>query len=419
MVDPAINHFFAERKEVWLKKNITAGMEDWEKLEKQQECEHIFALKNWLPNAASRAGQISISTHPCTFSHPSARKNKNGYATSIIAQNRGKTDGYFRTGNIETEPDALGNAAALDVYKFLTLPMPDNRNLLQHIEKESDLAKALLSQEGSDYQTLRSGFLKMIETDHTTISSSKIKQVYFPVDDGEYHLLSILTHSGHLFELRKRIDHIRFSEESKLARECKKKGQYHPNGYREIYGITTIGFGGTKPQNISVLNNQNGGKAHLLPSVPPTLKPRNLRLPKTDFFKETFTPWQAKEVLHALHDLIKLETNNINSRNKRDAYIQEYVDLIIQKMWQVRLFLKEHQGKLSGDLNSVQQIWLYPEHEQQRQEDDEWLETLMRQIARSLINHYPKVVKVALNLRGDKELLNIENIVKLNKEALR
>lgn len=102
----------------------------------------------------------------------------------------------------------------------------------------------------------------MSATDDSVVTSSKIKQVYFPVwlDDEDYHLLSILTPSGLLFEMRRRIDDIRFSEQTKTLRDLKRKGEYSEVGFKEIYGLTTIGFGGTKPQNISVLNNQNAGK---------------------------------------------------------------------------------------------------------------------------------------------------------------
>lgn len=88
VIDPAIEAFFAERKEAWLKKNMSTAMDEQQLREKQQECEQNFSLSNWLPDAAKRAGQISISSHPCTFSHPSARKNKNGYVSSVIAKNR-------------------------------------------------------------------------------------------------------------------------------------------------------------------------------------------------------------------------------------------------------------------------------------------------------------------------------------------
>ncbi|MBE4729295.1 type I-F CRISPR-associated protein Csy1 [Vibrio parahaemolyticus] len=418
MIDPAIEAFFAERKEAWLKKNMSTAMDEQQLREKQQECEQNFSLSNWLPDAAKRAGQISISSHPCTFSHPSARKNKNGYVSSVIAKNRSQADGFLRSGNVSVEVDALGNAAALDVYKFLSLEMADRRSLLTHIEQGSELAQGLLTQPNTDYQTLREGFLKMIDTDQEAISSSKVKQVYFPVAEGEYHLLSLLTHSGHLFELRQRLDALRFGEEVKQARECRKNGQFYPDGYQEIFGLTTIGFGGTKPQNISVLNNKNAGKAHLLASTPPELKPRNLRLPTTDFFKESFTAWQAKETLEALHRLFKTDYNNINIRDGRDYRIQEYVDLVIHKMWQVRLFLADYQGDLSSDLKPEQKFWLYPEYEQYRLEENEWLEGIIRQISRSLIFNYSKVTNNSTALADD-ELLAIERVVRDNKEALR
>ncbi|MBE4605257.1 type I-F CRISPR-associated protein Csy1 [Vibrio navarrensis] len=420
MLDPAIAAFFAERKEAWLKKNISAAMSDTEVLEKQQECEQNFLLDNWLPDAAKRAGQISVASHPCTFSHPSARKNKNGYVSSIIAKNKPRIDGFLRSGNVSVEPDALGNAAALDVYKFLSLEMSDQRSLLVHIEQESELARQLLDIPSCEFQTLRDGFLKMVDSDQASVSSSKIKQVYFPIADGDYHLLSLLTHSGHLFELRKRLDALRFGDAVKEARECKKTNHFHPAGYQEIFGLTTIGFGGTKPQNISVLNNQNAGKAHLLASIPPELTPRDIRLPRTDFFKESFTAWQAKEVLEALHRLFLTDYNNINLRDGRDYHIQQYVDLVIEKMWQVRLFLEDYSGELSSALPLEQQIWLYPEFTEQRQHEDEWLNKITRHIARGLINHYSrsKVIASPVTL-ADQELLAIEKVVASNKENLR
>ncbi|EKF9399431.1 type I-F CRISPR-associated protein Csy1 [Vibrio cholerae] len=420
VLDPAIAAFFAERKEAWLKKNISAAMSDAEVLEKQQECEQNFLLDNWLPDAAKRAGQISVASHPCTFSHPSARKNKNGYVSSIIAKNKPRIDGFLRSGNVSVEPDALGNAAALDVYKFLSLEMSDQRSLLVHIEQGSELARQLLDIASCEYQALRDGFLKMVDSDQASVSSSKIKQVYFPIADGEYHLLSLLTHSGHLFELRKRLDALRFGDAVKEARECKKTNHFHPAGYQEIFGLTTIGFGGTKPQNISVLNNQNAGKAHLLASIPPELTPRDIRLPRTDFFKESFNAWQAKEVLESLHRLFQTDYNNINLRDGRDYRIQQYVDLVIEKMWQVRLFLEEYSGELSSALPLEQKIWLYPEFAEQRQQEDEWLDKIIRHIARGLINHYSrsKVITSPITL-ADQELLAIEKVVASNKENLR
>ena len=274
MLDPAISSFFAERKEAWMKKKIKASMEEEEVKALQIECNEFFSLDTWLPSAAKRSGQISMSTHPCTFSHPSARKNKNGYVSSVIANVDPANDGFLKTGNVMVETDALGNAAALDVYKFLTLIMADDVLLLEHIQQDSELANNLLTINSTTYQELKDNFLAMVKSSGENITSSKIKQVYFPVDD-DYHQLSILTNSGLIYQLRQRIDHARFSDEVKTLREIKRKNEFSVQGYSELYNLTTIGYGGTKPQNISVLNNKNGGKVHLLISTPPALKKRD------------------------------------------------------------------------------------------------------------------------------------------------
>jgi CRISPR-associated protein Csy1 len=421
MLDIAIERFFAERKDAWLKKNLKVTMTDGEISEKEQECEDIFALKNWLPNAARRAGQISLATHPCTFSHPSARKNKNGYTSSVIAQVMGPApDGLLRSGNLQVEPDALGNAAALDVYKFLTLRLQDERSLLQHIQDDSEPAQALLDKAGEDSEVLKAGFLAMVSTKDEAITSSKIKQVYFPLEDSDvgYHLLSILSHSGHLFEMRKRLDRLRFSDEVKAARELCRNNQFSDSGYQEIYNLTTIGFGGTKPQNISVLNNQNAGKAHLLLSMPPELSPRSVRLPTRNFFGDVLYPKQLQESFQAFHRLLVTDYNNVRIREACDYRIQEYLDQLILKMWQVRKGFEEQPHTRPENLAGYQKLWLFPERAAERTENSQWLNSLLEDAARHFINSYQKVMGKAAIQLGDNELTAFARIIERNKECL-
>lgn len=424
MQDSAIDAFFEERKAAWLKKNLSTSMSEMEVKEKEQECDSVFALKNWLPNAAKRAGQMSISTHPCTFSHPSARKNKNGYASAVIASSEPKNDGFLRTGNVTVAADALGNAAALDVYKFLTLITDDGQSLLQHFEQDSELARTLLTLPNADeefsYQALKQGFLAMSATDDEVITSSKIKQVYFPVSkqqgETEYHQLSLLTASGMVFELRKRLDSMRFGEEVKLARDKKKANEYHDN-FREIYDLTTIGYGGTKPQNISVLNNQNGGKAHLLMSVPPKIKNRDVHFPTVDFFQQSVNYFQCKEQFYQLHALYSRTGNNMHIR--ADELYQQVIDHLIEKMWQVRAVASEQYIETASQLSKAQTTWLCPHTAVLRDTTDDWLDEIIRFITTYLFHGYEKVLgKKAIKL-GTAEHLHMAGIVEANKEALR
>ncbi len=61
-----------------------------------------------------------------------------------------------------------------------------------------------------------------------------------------------------------------------------------------------------------------------------------------------------------------------------------------------------------------------PEFAQQREQEDEWLNRITRDVARSLINHYQqsKVIPNPVQL-ADQDLFAIEKIVINNKEALR
>nr|WP_238149519.1 type I-F CRISPR-associated protein Csy1 [Arsenophonus endosymbiont of Aleurodicus floccissimus] len=111
---------------------------------------------------------------------------------------------------------------------FLRLKLTYGASLLEHIENETDLAKSLLSIVGQDYNTLRTNLLTIKAQHKEPSTSSKIKQVYFPIADG-YHQLSLLTPSCYLFELRQRIDQLRFAEQNKVARQLKNKNEYNEN----------------------------------------------------------------------------------------------------------------------------------------------------------------------------------------------
>jgi len=418
MLDPAIQSYFSERKEAWMKKNLKTSMQDHEVKELEQVCEQQFSLNEWLPNAAKRAGQISMSTHPCTFSHPSARKNKNGYVSSVLAEIDRVEDGYLKTGNVSVATDALGNAAALDVYKFLTLTMEDGEHLLSHIQQETDLAKALLTIKAADYQDLRSGFLAMIEGATESITSSKIKQVYFPVDDG-YHQLSLLSNSGMIYQLRARLDKLRFSDEVKELRDKKRKNEFSEQGFSEIYGLTTIGYGGTKPQNISVLNNQNGGKAHLLSSLPPSIEKRDVHFPKTDFFTESFKKYEYANNFKALHKLFQTDYNNIKLRDAIDRNLQQIIDLIIEKMWSIRAISQQQFHADTPSLSSVQLTWLHDDFADEREKSEQWLNLLITEISAWLTRSYEKVLdKKAIKL-GEAEHLHFAEVIERNREFLK
>lgn len=411
MLDPAIENFLSERKAARIKKNLKPGISDQEKQSVELEATEFFRLDNWLPDAAKRAGWLSMLSHPGKFTHPSAK------TSAIIAEAQPKPDGFLRTGNADTDLDVLGNAAALDVHKFLSLTLTDGQTVLAHLEQTSAAIQTQFELSTLPFSELQQGLLAIKQSSDTAKTSEKIKQVYFPVGDG-YHLLSILTPSGLMFKLKEAINVLRFSDEAKQAREDRRHQVHNEQGFAELYNLSVIGFGGTKPQNISVLNNQNGGTAYLLPSLPPQLETRAIQLPKTGFFSDSLYYKHYQDSFKALHRLLMVNHNTIDIRDGRDYWISSIAEQIIEKVWQFRQLPPGWSD--ATNLPLAQKIWLDAAYNEQRENQDAWLDEIIRAIADWFRIAYEKTVgKDKAVFLGDVELAHIRTVLGAMQEDLR
>lgn len=410
MLDPSIQTFLADRKTAWLKTKLKDCKTEDEQRDTEQQANEKFALENWLPDAAKRAKSLALSTHPAKFTHSGIGKvkpdSKKSQATAVIAISTKSDDGFLRTGNIESEIDVFGDAAALDVYKFLSLNLTDGQTILSHLEQDSDYIKSQFNFSGvtdtqsdlfkppaNSFTELQDGLLAIKQNSAIVKTSEKIKQVYFPVPDG-YHLLSLLTPSGILFKLKQRINNSRFSDTAKQAREARRNGQHHETGFDEFYNLTLMGFGGTKPQNVSILNIQNGGIAYLLPSLPPTLQER-VRKPKSNFFSQILYR-DYQDSFQALHKLYKTDFKGIAIKdgiNNCLNFIIESIlnEQIIESVWRLREL--EPDWSKDTQLSQAQKIWLDNAYLEQRENEDDWLTEIITNFADWLIKSYQAIAK--------------------------
>ncbi|WP_082081708.1 type I-F CRISPR-associated protein Csy1 [Methylocucumis oryzae] len=184
----------------------------------------------------------------------------------------------------------------------------------------------------------------------------------------------------------------------KLHGKPRKNNQHYHGELAEIYSLTVVGFGGTKPQNISVLNNQNGGTAYLLESLPPILKKRSINPPKNNFFSNSLRLKDFQEDFDQLHKQLSSDTNNIHVRNKRDWLIKNIIYQVADKLWQIR-FLDA--GWSTSDnyqnLSPQQKTWLDQAYKDTRQQQTDWQEDIKTALARWLSNSYKTT-------QGDKAL---------------
>ncbi|AEC02369.1 type I-F CRISPR-associated protein Csy1 [Parasphaerochaeta coccoides] len=382
--------------------------------------ENKSSVSEWILKAAIRANQLVMATHSGKYIHTSACKE-----ASCIALSRPQApDGYLRTGNCDVryvdtleKLDCLGNAAALDVYTFLSLVLEDGHTVFHHVQQRSRILQQELRLSDAEYQTACAGFMKIMPEAGYATTQDVMKQVYFPVGKDEYHLLSILTPSVLVSEMNKRISKIRFSDQAKEGREAKKNNEIH-EGYDEVFDLTEMGYGGSNSQNAGVLNNRAGGVSLLLPSFPPVLHARAVRLPRRNFFNSLYVRDFADD-FKALRDIIAAPDRNVEVRTRRDEIFGVIVDKIIQKSLAIRSYeggwTKE---EYYAQLPEYQKIWLDSLYAEERYTSEDWLERLIDEIGRWIfkaLESFRPDSGIPLN---DDDFLHIKSVVRDSEGGL-
>lgn len=401
-----IEEFLFERKNAKIKEKVKANFSEEEKQKVLDDLETQFSFSVWILDAAKRASQLTIASHPSKFSHPDAK------TSSVIAKNSKVNDGYLRSGNVDYELDVFGNAAALDVYKFLTLKTEDNKTILEHLELNSNEAKETFNIPNENYETLRQQFLAIKQSDNSVKTDRLVKQIYFPVENS-YHLLSILTSSGLVTEVKKKIDGIRFSEKSKEAREYRKNNEHYEGGFDDLFDLTILGYGGTKPQNISVLNSQNGGRSYLLPSLPPKIKKRDVRLPNHDFFENSLWAKSFRTNFEFLDRLIRDKRNNADIPEQISKTLTYIADQVLETVFKIRNFEEGWSEKENyQSLPLSQKIWLDEINSEKREQNDNWFEEILGSFTGWVILTYEYLFKESCEKMGSAEFERIKKIIK-------
>lgn len=340
---------------------------------KYDELRAQFVFATWMEDAAKRIDQLQMATHILKPTFPEAKIKE----TTNLFISPDRLNRSFEVGSHTLDAtfaaDVVGNAAALDIYKLLRVEAEGKPLIDAVLARDPDLIDALGNKTEQAAAWIEA-FAALVQPRGGLASHTRAKQLYWLVGDDprnndNFHLLAPLYASSLAHAVFKTINEDRFGDAGKAARQARREKRDHPTGCREYPHLAEQKLGGTKPQNISQLNSERGGKNYLLASLPPNWKSRAIREPYNteSIFPRFGRRPEVRELVQGLsHFLASNPPPNIETRQRREAYIEGLTDELVG-------FAAELQTALPAGwsldtrcrLVRAEQLWLDPARAEQ------------------------------------------------------
>ena len=316
----------------------------------------------WLADAAKRVTQIQLASHTLKPIHPDAR------GTNLYLDKPVCTEPHLiGTHTLKTQraDDVVGNAAALDVFKFLKLEH-NGRSLLTRLSQQDAATLQALNADGKEAAQWAQSFAGIVEGKGGAASHTLAKQMYFPLADDTYHLLAPLFPTALVHSVHLHLQDSRFSVEAKAARTARRAKELHAHGYRDYPSMAVRNMGGSKPQNISQLNSERGGANYLLASVPPVWKDQGMQPPlrvpsvfdkRGVVGRDRTVRFIAKALRPFLKSVVDVD-NNMHIREKRAELVQAIIDRVLDIATEVQCLRSGWSADPACLLSWAQKQWL-------------------------------------------------------------
>lgn len=302
-------------------------------------------IQSWLETTSQKkieqGKRIVKVTHPLKFSHPTA--NNEGILVNEVCNRPIITTASLQKKDYDL---AHNNGALITVSRFLALRLHKNMIFDEILENKFEFLAGFYQNE-EQYARWITGFSNFVE-ERNIKSINLIKQVYFPIAINDkpykYHLIAPLFPSSLSQRLYDDISKIKFGKITGDAKKQKNIDKFHAIAVQSYSHLSVIKFGGTKRQNISLLNHERAWKAdkndkdafgisYLLNAAPPQWQSQ-LKPPmyQKSFFYDGGLKIKTKDAVDGLRKMLLIfENAGISQKEKnRLQGIQKWVRAIAE-----------------------------------------------------------------------------------------
>jgi CRISPR-associated protein Csy1 len=364
-------------------------------------------LNNWINVAAEKAKQLKFVTHAVKYTHSDAKGTSVNIKTAPLDFNLDLKRNYITTFSLkELEFDVVGNAAALDVAKFLSINDGD-KTLLDYIVEGDYTPLKQFSNTKEQLETWVEGFKKIL-LQKGLASHTLSKQIYFPIGEEQYHLLSPLYATSFAHCLYERINTSRFSEQAIEIRALKKQNLFCESKAVSYPNTAIFSYGGGKSLNISLLNAKHRGNSYLLSCAPPIWK--TISKPPIKY-KSIFSKYKEYDqrtypIIKELKAyLIKIQSQSSSKpiRDIRADYIDTLMDILISYAAEIQNMHTYRGWTKEAILPDAQKFWLDPYREDDLFQEDRKNKDWQKNIADEFSKWLGKKLKDESYVLGDVE----------------
>jgi len=357
-----------------------------------------YSAANWIPDAATRmAKQLNFGTHISKGVHPDA-KGDNVSFQSI----NDLPETIVGTHSIDSSYiDANGNAAALPLAAFFDFTVDETTKIRDLILADNaDFSTSLASDQtlaNPSHQAFKSALQNIIDEPMTHERNKQTLWVTNAYEVADIEALeyiniiplypSVLTH-----EVYQRINHLKFSDDNKAARDNRFKKTTEQQAYINLDNLATVQLGGTKPQNVSLLMSKQGGRNYLLPSLPPMLNTIDNTFKPSKFASTIFAKslaYKVNPIIQNLFYVVEQSRNNVSIRDVR----KEAMDEILKRLFEFASYMRNDLPAgwtKESELDECEQFWLDPkraellgeEEWRMRREQSDWHTKIIHRFAR-------------------------------------
>ena len=330
-----------------------------------------------------------------TVSHI-ARYTNPDVAISVHDTSQPVGQGYLTTTDMTAEDDLIvnGGAAYMAFASFLVGKFSQKetaeeqkadlaaKTAWQYFREDSPFIRKEIESLGVEYEPLREKILKIRPQEVPQMTDTRLRQVYFPTGEDDYHLLTVIPPVSMMFSLTEQVE-----TASRSQGRCRdKESEHYGESYFIFPDITRAAFGGSQPQNMSCRNTSLG--VDILPSQPPILSGRKIKLPKRNFFSDSLYWRRFSDTLSDLDALFRDQRHNLETRERREDIILDFVEAILYEA--NRLQILPAGWSKETELSDEQAVWLDEVYGSQRQADMDWIWPVCLDFARWLVDAHKR-----------------------------